>query len=515
MTAAAAGALAPAPIGAWSRRWSWIDDRLNPILVKEVRQALRGRYFRNLFWFTVVAATGISVLNLLTADGNNSLATVGTSFFHANFTVMAIATMVFVPFWAFQSMSGEWEENTYDLLVISNLRPRQLLIGKALAAGVQSLLCFSAFAPYLASTFLMGGVDLWSIFVILGATVLLSWSLSMIALAVASFGRSRVARALLAIALLTLICLITAGTVKFGEELIRSPENLRSANFALVAWIFLSIVLLVSVLALAVGCARIAHEHENRSTFLRTVVTLNSIVLLGWGAYGAFYSRGFFAPEWLWFMPAASLSIAMLPLLFFVTEAEPFGRRVVKQVPNSRWRAMLALPFLPGGGRGMWLYLLTALLTVGVVMTAMAVGSTPHNREALLFVAAMFAYGFVTIGLISGIASFRIRSLRGRTGVRIAIPMFLILVIVGPTFLGFLLDLGSWTRWRHPFNPFWVLANIVDGDARDVSPGLALLSVAVVVTLVVNARRLWGSLVETMQASAARRRAERSSEAAP
>ena len=28
------------------RRWAFLDDRLNPILVKEVRQALRGRYFR-------------------------------------------------------------------------------------------------------------------------------------------------------------------------------------------------------------------------------------------------------------------------------------------------------------------------------------------------------------------------------------------------------------------------------------------------------------------------------------
>ncbi|HTF91226.1 MAG TPA: hypothetical protein VK843_22630, partial [Planctomycetota bacterium] len=62
MSAAAeaiSGAPAPAsaPTSAWSRLWPWIDYRLNPILVKEVRQALRGRYFRNLFWFTVVAAT--------------------------------------------------------------------------------------------------------------------------------------------------------------------------------------------------------------------------------------------------------------------------------------------------------------------------------------------------------------------------------------------------------------------------------------------------------------------------
>jgi len=519
MSAAAeaiSGAPAPAsaPTSAWSRLWPWIDDRLNPILVKEVRQALRGRYFRNLFWFTVVAATAISELRLLSMDGNRSIAGLGMGFFTANFTVMAIATMVFVPFWAFQSMSGEWEENTYDLLVISNMRPRQLLIGKALAAGVQSLLCFSAFAPYLVSTFLMGGVDLWSIFVVLGATVLLSWGLSMVALAVASFGRSRVARAMLAIALLTLISFVTAGTVGFGGELMQSPETLRSSYFSMAMWVFLSIVPSVSILALAVGCARIAHEHENRSTFLRVIVTVNSILLLGWGVYGAFFVRGTFDPEWLEIMPMTALATAILPLLFFVTEAEEFGRRVVKQVPKSRWRALLALPFLPGGGRGMWLYMATALMALVVVSIAMIFGPG-SPRDPQLLVAVMFGYGFVALGLISGIASFRIRSLRGRTGVRIAIPLFLILTVVAPTFLGFLLDLGRWTRWEHPFNPFWVLYKILERQAHDVSLGLSLLALAVLMTLIVNTRRLWNSATETMEASDARRSADRAREATP
>ena len=75
------------------RLQAWIDDRLNPILVKEVRQALRGRYFRNLFWFTVVAATGMSVLRILSAEGEGRVGSMGPSFFLFNFGVMATTTL--------------------------------------------------------------------------------------------------------------------------------------------------------------------------------------------------------------------------------------------------------------------------------------------------------------------------------------------------------------------------------------------------------------------------------------
>ena len=34
-----------------------LGDRLNPILIKEVRQALRGKYFLVMFWLTVLVAT--------------------------------------------------------------------------------------------------------------------------------------------------------------------------------------------------------------------------------------------------------------------------------------------------------------------------------------------------------------------------------------------------------------------------------------------------------------------------
>ncbi|HUR27703.1 MAG TPA: hypothetical protein VM509_05915, partial [Planctomycetota bacterium] len=305
---------AVANTGAFAGLWAWLDDRVNPILVKEVRQALRGRYFRNMFWLTVVGATAISLFTILEFGPNFFLERLGVAFFLANYGVMVVAVNAFVPFWAFQSMSGEWEENTYDLLVISNLRPKQLLLGKALAAGVQSLLFFAAFAPYLVSTFLMGGVDLVSILVVLPATLMVSGALSIVALAIASFGRSRLARAILAVCFIGILLGLVGMTITAATVLIRQPEYIRATEFGIVAGVFASMVVLTASLALAVGCARLAHEHENRSTFLRVITAAISVVMLGWAV------QLFFGPspdsDVLWVMPGTTQIIVILPFLF-------------------------------------------------------------------------------------------------------------------------------------------------------------------------------------------------------
>src|SRR5690606_11497354 len=129
-----------------------LAERANPILVKEVRQALRGQYFRLVFWLTLSAATVIGLVVLMAASATNEAQGIG--FFNTIFGCLAIAAHGFVPFAAFVAMGSEWEENTYDLLVLSNLRPCQIVIGKLLAAGTQALLIYSAFVPFLVFAFL-------------------------------------------------------------------------------------------------------------------------------------------------------------------------------------------------------------------------------------------------------------------------------------------------------------------------------------------------------------------------
>ena len=74
----------------------------------------------------------------------------GQSFFSALFGCLVFANCLFVPFAAFLSLSSEWDEETLDMLVMSNLRPWQIVRGKFLSAGFQALLYAVTFLPFLA-----------------------------------------------------------------------------------------------------------------------------------------------------------------------------------------------------------------------------------------------------------------------------------------------------------------------------------------------------------------------------
>lgn len=504
--------------GALARLWARLDDRLNPILVKEVRQALRGRYFRNLFWLTVVAATGISVLRILAhvPGGFDGFGSLGPTFFLANFGVLTFAVTVFVPFWAFQSMGGEWEENTYDLLVISDLRPRQLVLGKTLAAVVQALLFLSAFLPFLVSTFLLGGVDLLSIGAVIAGTMLLSAAYSLVAIAAASFGRSRLARASLAVLLIGTLLWLAAMWTFAGSQMILEPETLRDPDFWEVASIFLLVVLLGAVIAFALACVRLAHEHENRSTALRVVVTGGMVALMAYGGWMSTSTPFSLDATFLVMTLTLVIGFGTVPFLFFATEAEPLGRRVRKQVPRSRLLALLAMPFLPGGGRGVWLYFLMAVAAMVCMAIGLSALPAPRTGPTVMrftevapsFVLATLGYGFVTIGLLPGIASFRIRSLRGRTGVRVAVPIAAALAVIGPAILGFLFDIRSWANFEHPLNPVHVLQWIESDNGDPEFLGLGLLWLAALLTFAVNVPRLARAVTDTLRASDERRRAE-------
>jgi hypothetical protein len=159
-----------------------IDDRLNPILVKEVRQSLRGKYFRVLFWITLGVGTLIGLSVVASLGGGDSDET-GQVFFMSMFGVLSAAVHCFVPFSAFLSTSAEWDENTYDLLVISNLRPRQIVQGKLLSALIQALLYYSTFGPFLVFAFLLNGVDLLSIVALLSGSLATCVALTMLGIA--------------------------------------------------------------------------------------------------------------------------------------------------------------------------------------------------------------------------------------------------------------------------------------------------------------------------------------------
>jgi hypothetical protein len=514
-TAASPPATIPAPRARVRRA---LGDRLNPILVKEVRQALRGRYFRILFTATLTFATVVGLMVVaFAARGNQE--SIGVPFFMVMFGCMAAAVHAFTPFWAYLSTSSEWDENTHDLLVLSNLRPRQIVAGKLLSALVQALLYYSTFGPFLVFAFLLNGVDLLSITVILACSLATCAALSLVGIALASLARTRAARGLLMAVFGAGLGILWGAGIGMAGGVVESPQMLRSSEGQVAVLMFLTFAAVVAALFGVVALARFAHEEENRSTGMRALST--AIVVLA-GAWSVWLVHEFKEHELAIVMQMIAGCLMLVPWLVFTTEAERLGRRTTKHVTPHRALALLTTPFLPGGGRGVLLLLVHFACAILGAQAALIVDSAPPSavQETLGVVAVFYGYVLVFIGLPAALGGRVVRTAAGRMRLRVAILIGVPLVIVLPAVLGLLFDVRAWTELEHPLNPIWVMVEMERSSAGGTAFLMAILGVfvAALVTLAANAPRVFDGVREVLAASAAARASERrrqSAHAAP
>ena len=93
-----------AAIERWRERQS---EWLNPILVKESRQALKSRQFSITFGLVLLFAWGWTFLGLARMGPSAAYAPAGPTLFAGYVVILAFALLVLVPFGAFRSLASE------------------------------------------------------------------------------------------------------------------------------------------------------------------------------------------------------------------------------------------------------------------------------------------------------------------------------------------------------------------------------------------------------------------------
>lgn len=475
------------------------SDAWNPVLVKEVRAALRGRMFTILFPIVVFGGVLLALGQMAGADPHGS--GVGRDVFAAVYIVMCVALFCIVPVSAFFSLGSEWEEHTYDLLSISDLRPRQVVIGKLLSAGIEALLYFSAFAPILVFAFLLRGIDVVAMIALLGSTLAASLSASALALALSSLVRARVARVLF-------LCVLSVGSI--GLVILAANLTryfvLRGRMDEEVLVVTLGVIVGAFLVGTTIACERLAHPEENHSTGPRFLVSLLFAAFLGVCAWVE-WRAGSGVPDFA--EPAmVGLFLVAIPHVFFTTEREDLSRRTAQHVAANPMLAILSVPFLPGGGRALFLFAghvaLALLATALVLPDDLGLTSYGHWRtrsEELQRVLAIGAWLFGFLALASWLAHRRSANLRSRWITRALIPLAFTLLVLGPSFLLFILGGYDAPPFSHALNPFRVLEH---PSWRHGSWTEGVIVVTVVIALL-NLGRIVRAVTETVRASHARR----------
>jgi len=143
-----------------------LDDAMHPVVVKELRQAVSGRFY--IGWLVVYLIVQLFVLGgyISTSQRRGVMTERGAEAFVSLVSVLVAICILVVPIYAAVRISMERSEPHRHLLLVTPLRPGSILRGKVYSAMILVGQFFAVTAPFMSLTYLLRGIDLPSIFAV-------------------------------------------------------------------------------------------------------------------------------------------------------------------------------------------------------------------------------------------------------------------------------------------------------------------------------------------------------------
>jgi hypothetical protein len=434
----------------------WLEDKsdwLSPIVVKEVRQTVRGREFHYSFGLSLVVALAIAFYGAAAADGSDG--TTGAGTFTALMVCLTLLGMLVVPIGAFSALRTERLEQTLDLVTVTALSPRRVVVGKLMAQAVKLVTLFAALAPFMAMSFLLGGIDFVTILISLGVLFLWSlWAASIFLFLSTLFKSRAMSGAVFGAAGIAMFFVLTVGRVLPFTFMRGGPLSRGDFWWALAMLMTGCVVTTVNFVLLAES--RLVVPTQNRVTPLRIGFFVQFMLIVAWSlsylaSTGA--ARGN-AAEALAVIGGLHLAIVAM---FGVTDDLSVPRRVLAEMQRGSRRDWLLLFVRPGAGRA------AAYVLAQMAVLVLAASVLDPSAEKVRWRLGICAY----ICFFSGVPVYLWRRLRPNRGtafhLRVMVLMVLAVAVILPDVLFFVFgqsatfDAGFGRR--HLMNPFRGLAN--------------------------------------------------------
>jgi len=492
---------------------NWLDDTsdwLSPIVVKEVRQMVRSREFVVAFAVSLIAALAVAFYGAVSAMGGTGAS--GQWTFLSLMVCLALLGVLVVPIGAFSALRNERMEQTLDLVTVTALSPRRVVIGKLMAQAVKLTTLFAAMSPFIAMSFLLGGIDFVTILLSLGVLFLWSVWASAVSLFLSTVFKSRAMSGILfAIAGIATFFLLAVSRVPFF--VMRSgfgggPAGRSGFWWALAMLMSGCIAVTVNLVLLAEN--RLAVATENRVTALRLGFLGQFLVMAAWTLTYLHAAPPAQDSAVRVFGVIAGFHLALVAM-FTVTEDLHVPRRVLQEMRDSSRLGWLLWFLRPGGGRG-------AAYVLAQMAMLIAVAYALHpSSSTMRWLGAMCGY----ICFFAAVPAFAWRLARPRSDqslrLRTAVLLLLMAALILPDLLYYLIRQPilfdvTFGR-RHFINPFRTLANwrVVDGFGWEMVPAaIGLIGVMACLGLVSQGARITGEQQAAMDGLPAEARPEES-----
>ena len=458
-----------------------INDRLNPIVVKELRQAVQGK-------FLIVVLICFLCLQLLTMglfltdEAVTESFNAGLNIFRVLLGILFGTCLLFVPAYTGIRLASERADANVDLLFITTLQPRSIIWGKFFAGIVLTVLLYSACMPFMTFTYLLRGVDLPSVFILLALDFIVVAMSIQCGILIGCLPANRVFKVILGVGwfvamnivftTLMVVMFVPGGLLDSGiGSQLDSWEFWRGALGVLIGGS--SLIGLLALLSIAL----ISPLSTNRALPVRVFAT-SVWLLTGIGA--AIWSIGVndFIPIMVW--ATSHIFLYSIGLFVAVSERERLGSRVRRTIPRRQFLRPLAFLFYSGAAGGVaWSSLTIALTLLSMVGWLIAFPHMETGNETEL-IGPPAVLGLYTFSYVLAASLIRRNFLSDRvTGAYtwvIALVLLGITTTIIPLVLFFLY--GKWEEsWlvASPFGPF-LFADV----SGFVSKSIAIASVCAI-----------------------------------
>ena len=245
------------------------SDKFNPMLVKELRQGLRGPGFVALF----ISFQAILAFILLFTAALASHENAGHLISRTIFFLFSCAVLIVQPLRGITSLSSEIKSDTIDLLCLTRLSSWRITFGKWVSLVSQSALILTAITPYFVFRYFFGSMQIFSEIMLLLSIFVTSATL--VACAIGLSGtKSLIIKLLLplvsSIFILSLIFNVFVRSPFAYQSMLQIFDFSSGDNFFILSALFIMCIY-VAWMSLDFGCSQIAPIAENRATQKRLI----------------------------------------------------------------------------------------------------------------------------------------------------------------------------------------------------------------------------------------------------
>lgn len=377
------------------------DNLLNPIIVKELRQVVRGRFFWGvLILFLIFQCL---VLSFSIAEKGMTSRHVGAEALEFLFGILFFASYVLIPVFNGMKFAKEQTEGSDELLFITTITPEKIIMGKFAAGMVFILLIYSAFSPFMFMTFFLSGVDLSMTLVGLVAGLLFSSIGAMVQICCAALSQDAHSQQFFRGAGIFLQVTTYFSLMGMGSEIVRSG-GVRFAGFVGGAGLYASVLILslfLIYLLFKAAVSVIQPTGADRMRQVRLAAASGWLLTLVVAIYWAFeFSSARFIILWGGVVCAALVLMTMVS----VSERDFISERVARDLPAGQTARRLSFILSSGAAGGLaWVALMTAftVLAVNIFSALTHVSYAGDLNEAsiamLTFMSFTMGYGLFAV----------------------------------------------------------------------------------------------------------------------